>query len=692
MPAISVIITGDFTEEGLVSFFDMVARQTLSSPVEIILGVTDEDTAIDRLKKQYPYLTTVPVREKSSLSQEITQLIQHANAPLRLLTNIETDFLPHCFTHITTACTSLPETTTFYFNYFIGGSPSGIADHPAATQSALPDYSPWQFLRIPFVPALFCWRQNDMLESHIPENAEFDEILAFIFLFSSLSGGAVQLKEVLATKKDITGSMAIASDRYKNLFISLIPYIPLEPFFPLLVQYRDNPGALLACFIQLAHFCAQPQVNQLDLALQCYLQAEEIGGRSRQLSENIAAVKNAMQQPLQGEPGALKLHTISHPVLKSSPITKGIIFTADNTPHEISMAGFLPLQSTEPIPAHTTSPLVSVIIPTHNRPEMLEQAISSVLLQSYPHIEIIVVNDAGRSVESVIAQYNLRGTITYIESDKSSGPSRARNLGIAISQGKYLLYLDDDDRLYADHVQRLVHCIETTSYRAVYTDSYQAIQVEKEGRWETIGHRLLHSFDFDYNRIFIDNFIPILCIMHERALFEETGAFDETLLTHEDWELWIRLSLFVRFYHLPIITSEFTYRAKSNSQLQTREIPDFLETKKLIYKKYAREIADRPQIQALQQRSLQLHSDMVARRTTEKKRPVEQARSEQNKDRSIEPVNTQNFMTRIISYIEQNAFTEADSFYSRYRPGLPQSPELVQFDTVYAQIKAKSNT
>ena len=90
------------------------------------------------------------------------------------------------------------------------------------------------------------------------------------------------------------------------------------------------------------------------------------------------------------------------------------------------------------------NPLVSVIIPSYNRYDMLLNAIDSVKKQTYPNVEIIVVADVCED-----NRYDLLKDdkdITYIQIDKRAGnPCFARNTGIEISKGEYIAFLDDDD-------------------------------------------------------------------------------------------------------------------------------------------------------------------------------------------------------------------------------------------------------
>ncbi|PHX57422.1 FkbM family methyltransferase [Tychonema bourrellyi FEM_GT703] len=187
-------------------------------------------------------------------------------------------------------------------------------------------------------------------------------------------------------------------------------------------------------------------------------------------------------------------------------------------------------------------PLVSVIIPTKDRPEMLAQAIQSVLNQTFTELEIIVVNDGGVDVQSVISRLNTRGNIVYKKHDRALERSAARNTGIRAARGKYIAYLDDDDNYYPNHIETLVKFLENSEYKIAYTDAVMAEQKKENGEYVTLHRSVPYSLDFDKDKILVSNCTPNLCLMHEKSCLDEVGLFDETLSTHEDWDLIIRLS------------------------------------------------------------------------------------------------------------------------------------------------------
>ncbi len=232
-------------------------------------------------------------------------------------------------------------------------------------------------------------------------------------------------------------------------------------------------------------------------------------------------------------------------------------------------------------------PVVSVIIPTFNRPDKLKEAIASVRKQDYDAYEIIVVNDAGEDVSGVINSFNDK-RIKLINHSANKGLAAARNTGLKNAHGKYIAYLDDDDVYYPEHLRTLLSFLEQGNYKIAYTDSYRATQELQNGEYVTVKKDVPFSNDFSKEKLLRLNIAPVQCFMHEKACVKDTGFFDESLKAHEDWDFWIRLSGKYDFYHIKKITSEFRQRT-DNSNMTSLQSRDFYNSyRDIIAKHYLR--------------------------------------------------------------------------------------------------------
>ncbi len=181
-----------------------------------------------------------------------------------------------------------------------------------------------------------------------------------------------------------------------------------------------------------------------------------------------------------------------------------------------------------------TAPLVSVVIPCYNSARFLGEAIESVLMQTYPRIEIIVVDDGSTDETAQIARFY---PVHYIY-QANRGISAARNAGIAHTQGKYVLFLDHDDRLLPMCVETGVMLLEEHPECAVAVGEHRYIGAD--GR--QIGYSNKQAAGRDHYRMLLEhNFIETPCsALHRRSGLALTGVFDESVQGAEDHELYLR--------------------------------------------------------------------------------------------------------------------------------------------------------
>ncbi|MEM9276814.1 MAG: glycosyltransferase family 2 protein, partial [Cyanobacteria bacterium P01_F01_bin.143] len=106
--------------------------------------------------------------------------------------------------------------------------------------------------------------------------------------------------------------------------------------------------------------------------------------------------------------------------------------------------------------------LVSVIVPTYNRSDLLSRAIASIVAQSYPHWEVIVVDDASQEdIAQAVEQIDDQ-RIRYVRHAVNLGGSEARNTGIRKAQGEFVAFIDSDDVWLPQKLQRQLEALEST--------------------------------------------------------------------------------------------------------------------------------------------------------------------------------------------------------------------------------------
>ena len=179
---------------------------------------------------------------------------------------------------------------------------------------------------------------------------------------------------------------------------------------------------------------------------------------------------------------------------------------------------------------------VSVIIPAYNQGCYLGEAIDSVVKQTYPDFEVIVVDDGSTDhTPEVVASYSDE-RIRYIYQD-NRGLSAARNTGIRHSTGIYLSFLDSDDLFLPEKLALLVE--ELKNKPEIGLVAGQAIPIDEHGN--RIGAIFARPFPEDTAQLLLRNPVHVGSVMLRRHWQEKVGFFDETLRSYEDWDMWLRL-------------------------------------------------------------------------------------------------------------------------------------------------------
>lgn len=216
-------------------------------------------------------------------------------------------------------------------------------------------------------------------------------------------------------------------------------------------------------------------------------------------------------------------------------------------------------------------PLVSIVIPAYNAANYLAEAIDSALAQSYPNIEIIVVNDGSRddgATAAVAKRYGDR--IRYIEKE-NGGSSSAMNVGIANMRGDWFSWLSHDDLYYPNKVQAEIDYLNALDLDFDDADDLQthifvasADLIDGNGKIiQKFGKKRIEETDRKINRP--DGSLRLIaepiqagfhgcsCLIHKRA-FEIIGGFDENLRLLNDMDLWFRFySNGYQIHYLPMV-------------------------------------------------------------------------------------------------------------------------------------------
>ena len=183
------------------------------------------------------------------------------------------------------------------------------------------------------------------------------------------------------------------------------------------------------------------------------------------------------------------------------------------------------------------SPLsVSVIIPTHNRGHTLRRALDSVLAQTRPPTEVIVVDDGSVDGTSRLVTDGYPA-VRYLP-QAHAGVSAARNRGIATAQGQWLALLDSDDEWLPHKLEAQFDLLDRCpGHRLVHGNEIWI----RRGRRVNPMIKHAKSGGWIYEKCLPRCVISPSAVMVHRTLFDEVGVFDETLPVCEDYDLWLRI-------------------------------------------------------------------------------------------------------------------------------------------------------
>jgi hypothetical protein len=212
---------------------------------------------------------------------------------------------------------------------------------------------------------------------------------------------------------------------------------------------------------------------------------------------------------------------------------------------DISASGTPALQSAL---ADMPSPVVSIILPTWNRADIVVDAISSVQAQRFTDWELLIVDDGSSdNTRAAVAPYLSDTRIRYLY-QAQTGASAARNRGLAEAKGALVAYIDSDNMWYPGYLNTAVAAFAAdptldSAYGILVTDSHY------------LGHTRLLWRPFDREQLLQGNFIDMNVFLHRRALIDRYGNFDVRLTRVNDWDLILRLTEHSPARALPVLAA-----------------------------------------------------------------------------------------------------------------------------------------
>lgn len=187
-------------------------------------------------------------------------------------------------------------------------------------------------------------------------------------------------------------------------------------------------------------------------------------------------------------------------------------------------------------------PKVSFVVPTYNHARYLPHALNSIINQSYPNLEVLVIDDGSTDGTAQLVK-PFRSIINYIYK-KNGGTPSALNLGLSLATGKYVCWLSADDALIGEKVSKQLELMESDPNLGFSYTSFVVINAKGEKQYD------VNSAYYSDKREMVTKlmqgcFINGSSVMMRRSALEEIGNFDESLPQAHDYDLWYR---FLRHY------------------------------------------------------------------------------------------------------------------------------------------------
>src|SRR5919202_4974837 len=188
--------------------------------------------------------------------------------------------------------------------------------------------------------------------------------------------------------------------------------------------------------------------------------------------------------------------------------------------------------------------LVSVVIPCYNQAHFLAEAIESVLEQTYPHFEIVVVDDGSTDNTTEVASGYYPSEKVRLLRQENKGLSAARNAGLAESRGEYVVFLDADDRLLAEALEVGIRELEAHPECAFVSGHIRRIAADGSPlRTPPQALHIAHVEGDHYARLLRYNYIETPgTVMYRRSVFDSVGGFITSTEPCEDWDLYLRIA------------------------------------------------------------------------------------------------------------------------------------------------------
>lgn len=181
--------------------------------------------------------------------------------------------------------------------------------------------------------------------------------------------------------------------------------------------------------------------------------------------------------------------------------------------------------------------LVSIILPTHNRSELITRAIKSIQNQTYDNWELIIIDDNSQdATESVVKEYLMDDRIKYYKLKENHGGAFTRNFGMSLVKGEYIAFLDDDDEWFPFKIDKQLEVLKNNSDVCIVSCWHLSI----DGKRVTKVH---FETEIELNDLMIENWLGSFSFCMTKREYISGISIDNSLKACQDWDLWLKIMI-----------------------------------------------------------------------------------------------------------------------------------------------------
>ena len=234
-------------------------------------------------------------------------------------------------------------------------------------------------------------------------------------------------------------------------------------------------------------------------------------------------------------------------------------------------------------------PLVSVVIAAYNMAKYLPESIESALNQTYPALEVLVMDDGSTdATPSVLDRYRDDPRVHTFR-QQNSGQTKTKNRLIRKARGTFIAFLDADDAWLPGKLE-----LQMSHFRDPEVGVVFGNMIYVDGNGDELPIQAMPAYSgWITDKLLIDNFVSFPTVVVRKQVFDELGAFDETLSMAIDYELWLRVSLSYKFVHVDRPLARYRIWAGQMSNKQEERFDNFFRMLDRFIKQHGGRISSR---------------------------------------------------------------------------------------------------